>query len=156
MVRNAQAVENILCNTSFGKQAQHGFDLSLKEVKKVSGSGVVHLDKTEVPQYNLISPVDGYYNLDQGVYSISFNEGGQIPPNHCGWIKSRSSIVRNGSLIESGLYDTNFECDSFGAFLFVSGFISIAQNARVAQFLLFKAEEAKLYDGQFQGSLDKK
>lgn len=154
MIKSAQSVENILCNIGYGKQAQNGYDLSLKEVKKICGSGIVHKDKTEIPNYELVLPVDGYYNLEQGVYSITFHEGGQIPQNHCGWIKSRSSVIRNGSFIESGLYDTNFQCDSFGAFLFVSNFISIEQNARVAQFLLFEAEEANLYNGQFQNNRD--
>lgn len=154
MIKNAQSVENILCNISYGKQAQNGYDLSLKEVKKICGSGTVHKNKTELSNYELVSPINGYYRLMQGVYSITFNEGGHIPQNHCGWIKSRSSIVRNGSFIESGIYDTGFTCETFGAILFVNNFITIEQNARVAQFLLFEAEKANLYDGQWQKEKD--
>ncbi len=157
MIKNAQAVEKILCNTNYGKKAQNGFDLSLKEIKIFIGTGVVHKDKTETPSYDLLSPDErGYYNLPKGVYSLTFNEGGKVPQNHCGWIKTRSSLIRNGSIIESGLYDTGFECENFGAFLFVNNFISIEQNARVAQFILFEAEEAEEYDGQFQKQKDKK
>ena len=157
MVKSAVSVEQILTDTSFGKKAQNGFDVSLKEIKCLMGTGVVHKDKTDVPTYKAL-PCDpeGYYNLQKGVYSITFNEGGTIPQNSCGWIKTRSSLIRGGCIIESGLYDTGFSCEDFGAVLFVFNPIRIEQNARVAQFLLFDAEEAELYEGQFQKHKDKK
>jgi dUTP pyrophosphatase len=157
VIKNAKTVEEILCNIQHGKKAQNGFDLSLKEIKCFKGTGVIHKDKTEVPSYEIMYPDEkGYYNLYQGVYSLTFNEGGKIPQNHCGWIKTRSSLIRNGSIIEAGLYDTGFECENFGAFLFVNNFISIEQDARVAQFILFEAEEAEEYNGQWQKEKDKK
>jgi len=157
MVRNATFVEQNLANTQIGKKAEHGFDLSLKEVKVMLGSGVVHKNKTDTPEYVLITPnEEGYYELPMGIYSITFNEGGRVPENHCGWIKSRSSMIRNGVSVESGLYDTGFECQTFGAVMFVHNSVKIEQNARVAQFLLFESEEAEAYDGQYLGSKDRK
>lgn len=157
MIRNAQSVEQALVNVSFGKKAQNGFDISLKEVKCLVGAGIIHKDKTDVPTYKTVScNPEGYYDLQKGVYSITFNEGGSIPQNSCGWIKTRSSLIRSGCIIESGLYDTGFSCEDFGAVLFVFNPIIIEQNARVAQFLLFDAEEAELYEGQFQKHKDKK
>jgi len=156
MIKNALSVEQILTNTQYGKKAQNGFDLSLKSVKKLIGSGLVFLDKTSVASYGVVLPEEGKYNLGQGVYSVTFNEGGTIPRGYCGWVKTRSSLVRNGCLVESGLYDTGFSCDSFGAMLFVHTSITIEQNSRIAQFLLFDAEQADLYDGQWQKERDKK
>jgi dUTP pyrophosphatase len=158
MVRNAEFVEKQLTGNILGKRAQNGFDLSLKEVKFLGGIGTVHKDKTDVVDYFLL-PVaeDGYYYLAKGVYSISFNEGVRVPQGHCGMIKTRSSLVRNGCIIDSGWYDTAFEVSGAGAMLFVYGeAIKIAQDARVAQLILFEAEETTDYNGQWQNELDRK
>lgn len=157
MVRNADFVEASLRGNLVGKKAQHGFDLSLKEVKSFQGQGKVKKDKTVVPDYVSIEvDASGFFNLAAGVYSITFNEGVHVPEKHCAWIKTRSSLVRNGSIIESGLYDTDFKVDEAGAVLIVHNPLSIEKNARVAQLLLFEAEDASKYDGQWQGEKDRK
>ena len=157
MVRNAAFVESALQGNVVGKKAQHGFDLSLKEVKVFRGTGRVSKNKTDVPEYVSLKPDEnGYFNLEKGVYSITFNEGVAIPKNHCAWIKTRSSLVRNGSIIDSGLYDTAFCVEEAGAVLFVSNFIAIEKDARVAQLLLFEAEDTVAYDGQWQKNKDRK
>lgn len=156
MVRNAEFVESILQGDVIGKRAQNGFDLSLKDVKLFEGTGVVYKNKTEVPSYKSIGAVDGFFVLNPGTYSITFNEGGLIPQEHCAWIKTRSSLVRNGCIIESGLYDTAFSCDSFGAVLFVHYPVKIEKDSRVAQLILFEAEKTVDYSGQWMGEKDKK
>ena len=158
MIRNADFVEKQLKGNVVGKKAQNGFDLSLKEVKSISGIGIIHKDKTEVVSYNsLPTTKEGYYDLPKGVYSITFNEGVVIPQGHSGMIKTRSSLVRNSCVIDSGWYDTGFNVEEIGAMLFVNGdSVRIQQDARVAQLILFESEEAELYDGQWQGTKDKK
>lgn len=157
MIKNANSVKQILNNTIYGEKAQNGFDLSLKGVKRIIGKGVINKSSTELPFYDSEDFFqDGYFYLSQGQYSITFNEGGKIPQGNCGWIKTRSSLIRCGCVVESGLYDTGFECQNFGAILFVHNSIKIEQNAKVAQFILFEAEEAEEYDGQWQKEKDKK
>lgn len=157
MVRNANFVESCLSSCVVGKKAQHGFDLTLQSVGALVSAGCVYKDKTVVCDYSPIqSNTSDLYVLGSGVYSLTFNEGGRVPEKHCGWIKTRSSLVRNGSLIDSGLYDTGFYVDFFGAMLFVNHPIIIEQDARVAQLLFLEAEEAATYGGQWQGNKDKK
>ena len=158
MVRNAEFVERQLKGSIIGKRAQNGFDLSLKEVKCIQGSGIVHKNKTDVPMYIPVPLTEeGYYLLSKGVYSITFNEGVEVPGEHCGMIKTRSSLIRNGCVIDSGWYDTGFKVPEMGAMLFVnSDSIKIEKDARVAQLILFEAEDTDNYDGQFQNNKDVK
>lgn len=158
MIRNAEFVEKQLKGNIIGKRAQNGFDLSLKEIKSVVGAGIIHKNKTDVAEYSSL-PIteDGYYILSKGVYSITFNEGVEIPQCHCGMIKTRSSLVRNGCVIDSGWYDTSFKVPEMGAMLFVNNdSIKIEKDARVAQLILFEAEDTDSYDGQFQNNKDVK
>ena len=156
MLKNATFVESCLTNTK-GKKAQHGYDVTLKGVKKVGTGGAVMCDKSKTPHYESVPAVEGCFVLCKGVYSITFNEGGEIPKNSSGFFKHRSSVARCGGEIYSGWYDTGFCCENFGAILVVHvDSISIEHNARVAQLLLFASDEASTYDGQWQGEKDVK
>lgn len=96
------------------------------------------------------------WSLQSGAYSVTFNEGGKIPVEHCGWFVPRSSIIRCGNDLRSGLYDAGFEADNFGAILIVRVPMFIEINARIAQFLISTAVSSELYDGQWQGKKDHK
>lgn len=96
------------------------------------------------------------WKLPPGVYSVTFNEGGKIPQGLCGWFLPRSSIIRTGNDVRSGLYDAGFECENFGATLHVRRSLFLEINARIAQFVMAKAEVSELYDGQWQGKKDVK
>lgn len=156
MIKNGSFVKSCLKNTEFGKESPNGFDLSLKEIKQVNGKGEIDIFYTILPNYSLIYPVNGEYDLTSGIYSITFNEGGEIPQNYCGIIKPRSSLVRSGACIFSGLYDTGFNCDNFGAMLYVLNpyGIKIKQGVLLAQLILMEAEQTFKYDGQWQGKKD--
>jgi len=157
MIRNGNFVKNCLINTQFGKVSPNGFDLSLKEVKKIQGTGIIDSFTTVLPEYISIPKDESdIYVLEQGIYSITFNEGGKIFPNHCGMIKPRSSLVRSGAFILSGLYDTGFECENFGAILYVINpfGIRIKSNSIVAQLILIYAEQTFNYNGRWQKEKD--
>jgi deoxycytidine triphosphate deaminase len=144
-----------------GKPAQVGFDLTLKQVNKIGykGSpmtriGKVLKDKTELTSYTpypLIN-LDGVtgWLLHQGVYDITFNEGCKLPDNRVAFIKQRSSLYRNGTIINSPVFDPGFETEFMGTLMYVHETIFIEENARVAQIYFHECEAAELYDGQFQ------
>ena len=160
MIKNPKNfIEEHFQLSQFSKFSPNGVDFSIKEVKGLRGCGCVGIEKTTLPEYFLISPnnQDEYF-LEPGAYSLTLNEGGKIPQGYCGMFQSRSSLARNGAFIESGLFDTGFETSNFGVMLMVYNTlgIKIIKNARIAQLLLFEAEEAELYNGQFQGNKDKK
>ena len=146
-----------------GKPAQVGYDLTLKQVNVVGNKkdmagyriGKVLKDKTQLTNYEPY----GLINLDgvtgwllyEGVYDITFNEGCKIPDNRVAFIKQRSSLYRNGAIINSPVFDPGFETDHMGTFMYVHETIFIEQDARVAQIYFHESTSTdNLYDGQWQ------
>ena len=161
MILNAeQLLEQGLLNldNAKGKPAQVGYDLSVKEINKVGGSiGKVLVDKTEL---NTHTPVeksnmdwrDGWL-LYAGVYDVIMNEGCNIPSNRVALIRQRSSLMRNGAIITSSIFDPGFVTPNIGTYMVVLETIFIEQNARVAQVYFHECEPVaseQLYNGQWQ------
>jgi len=143
-----------------GAKAQVGYDLTLKSVSKVVG-GIVMKDKTIVHDYPNVTPtLNGYgqyvYHLEPGVYSLTFDQGCKLDSNHTAFIRHRSSVLRCGGIITSGVYDPGFEVQEMGGILFASEKIFIEKGARVAQIIMMENNTAELYDGQWMGAKDVK
>jgi deoxycytidine triphosphate deaminase len=149
-----------------GKPAQVGYDLTLKQVNKIGNNiegnlyvdgkiGKVLKDKTELTTYIPYEPInlDGVtgWLLYEGVYDITFNEGCKLPSNRVAFIKQRSSLYRNGTIINSPVFDPGFETEFMGTLMYVHETIFIEENTRVAQIYFHECEAAELYDGQWQG-----
>ena len=148
-----------------GKPAQVGYDLSLKAVNKVGNKiggnvytpgpiGKVLKDKTQLTTYTPIDPIklDGAegWLLHEGVYDITFWEGCDIPENRVAFIKQRSSLYRNGAIINNPVFDPGFKTDNMGTLLYVHEPLFIEKDARVAQIYFHECETAEKYDGQWQ------
>jgi deoxycytidine triphosphate deaminase len=156
----------LLLENAKGKPAQVGYDITLKEVQKIGlkiGAnayregkiGKVLKDKTELTEYVpqntiMLDGVEGWLLYD-GVYDITFNEGCKIPDNRVAFIKQRSSLYRNGAIINSPVFDPGFETQHMGTLLYVHETIFIEKNARVAQIYFHECNGAELYNGQWQG-----
>lgn len=148
---------------SQGKPAQVGFDLTVKSINQVGGRfglidqkiGKVLKDRTELTNYTPyeLTQLDGVsgWLLHTGVYDITFNEGCKLPNNRVAFIKQRSSLYRNGTIINSPVFDPGFETEFMGTLMFVHETIFIEENARVAQIYFHECEAAELYNGQWQG-----
>jgi len=162
---NAQQIldEGLLkLERTHGKPAQVGYDLSLKQVNIIGGRivdgkiGKVLKDKTELTTYRPyeLMNLDGAHGwlLYEGVYDITFNEGCKLPDNRVAFIKQRSSLYRNGTLINSPLFDPGFETEFMGTLMYVHETIFIEENARVAQIYFHECRQSVVtYNGQFQG-----
>jgi deoxycytidine triphosphate deaminase len=147
-----------------GKVAQVGYDLTLKQINKVGTRyvdgitqkiGKVLKDTTQLTTYTpheLIN-LDGVtgWMLYPGTYDITFNEGCKLPDNRVAFIKQRSSLYRNGAVINSPVFDPGFETLNMGTIMFVHETIFIEENARIAQIYFHECQPAEKYDGQFQG-----
>jgi deoxycytidine triphosphate deaminase len=158
----------LLLEYAKGKPAQVGYDITLKEVQKIGnriGGGVYNLsrggkigkvlkDKTELTTYSPINTImlDGVegWLLHEGVYDITFNEGCKIPDNRVAFIKQRSSLYRNGAIINSPVFDPGFETQNMGTLLYVHEPLFIEKDARVAQIYFHECNGAELYNGQWQ------
>ena len=160
MLLNSHQVEQFLQTNNLGSKAQVGYDLTLKSVKRING-GIVTQDKTTVEEYTEVPPFQNtngkfIYRLSPGVYSLTFDQGCKLPDNVTAFIRHRSSVLRCGSQIESGVYDPGFEVDEMGSVMFVHKEIIIEKGARVAQIIMFENAPADLYDGQWQKDKDVK
>lgn len=164
MLNSHQIIEEGLLKLehTHGKPAQVGYDLSLKAVNKVGPSntgptpgriGKVLRDKTELTNYipHPLTNLDGVngWLLYPGTYDITFNEGCKIPGNRVAFIKQRSSLWRNGTLINSPVFDPGFETEFMGTIMLVTETIFIEENARVAQIYFHECDPAEMYNGQW-------
>ena len=155
----------LLLEHTQGKPAQVGYDLSLKAVQKIGNRiggnmfregkiGKVLKSKTELTTYTPIESIkldgDEGWLLHEGVYDITFNEGCKIPDNRVAFIKQRSSLYRNGAVINSPVFDPGFETEFMGTLLYVFEPLFIEKDARVAQIYFHECNGAELYNGQWQ------
>ena len=159
MLNNADQVEQLLQTNGKGAKAQVGYDLTLKEVKQSIG-GTVFSDKTEVLPYLEVPTFDKegrtVYTLSPGSYSLTFEQGVKLPSGKTAFIRHRSSILRCGAIITSGVYDPSFYVDEMGAVLIATQPITIEKGARVAQIIVFDNNDAEAYNGQWLGEKDYK
>lgn len=178
MLNSKQILEEGLLKleSSCGKPAQVGYDLSLKEVQQISTRDGIHpamgrytpekmgkvlKDKTELTNYYPLSPfkldgVEGWL-LYPGMYDITFHEGCKIPANRAAFIKQRSSLKRNGTSISSPVFDPGFETENMGTVMDVRETIFIEKDARVAQIYFHEVDPVEdLYNGQWQGDKQRK
>ena len=166
MLNAEQIIEQGLIKTEFskGKPAQVGYDLSAKSINAIGKDqlikpaiGMVLKDKTILNTYTPVplTKIDGVegWLLYSGAYDITFHEGCKIASNRVGMIRQRSSLLRNGAIIASSIFDPGFETDNMGTIMIVTATIFIEQDARVGQMYFHECAvvaEENLYQGQFQ------
>jgi len=133
-----------------------GFDLSLGEILKYGGQGSVDFSNVEreIAPSTLLEPDgDGWYNLEQGSYTIVYNEVVRIPLDVVAMARSRSTMLRNGASVETAIWDPGYQGRSSS--LLVVGNpdgIRLKRDARVVQLVFFSIDEVrKGYDGVYQG-----
>ena len=168
MLNADQIVEKDLLKLeqSKGKKAQVGYDLSLQSVKQIRANpqdkiGVVLKNKTTLAGYSDVEKVslegERGWLLYAGTYEITFWEGCKLPADYVGLIRQRSSLLRNGTIIHSSVFDPGFETEFMGCVMRVNETIFIEEDARVAQIYFHKCDTVKeLYNGQWQGDKQRK
>ena len=161
MILNAEQILEqglIKLDNAKGKPAQVGYDLSIKQINKVGGSiGMVLKDQTILNTHTPVekTSLDGKtgWILYEGVYDVIMNEGCKIASDKVGLVRQRSSLMRNGAIITSSIFDPGFETDNLGTYMIVFETIFIEEDARVAQMYFHECEPVakdKLYNGQWQ------
>lgn len=87
--------------------------------------------------------------LNPGTYEIVMQNIVEIGEGEAGWVITRSTLNRNGVFITSGLYDSGYKGVMAGALHVGGGPMIIRRGTRVGQFLLFKSESLKMYNGSY-------
>ena len=92
---------------------------------------------------------NGYFTLSPGTYEIVMKNIINVGADEAGWVITRSTLNRKGLLITSGLYDSGYNGVMAGALHVTRGDAKIRKGTRVGQFLLFKSQSLKKYDGDY-------
>lgn len=142
---------------------QEGIDIRVAKISKIKKGDVGCIPaegKTYIPSYETIEPlhlrkgeqkVYGWM-LPVGVYDVEYIEGIDVPAGKACKPISRSSLVRCGCRVDSGLFDPGFHSEHMGSMLFVNSPIVLEVGARLAQVVCLESNEVdNLYDGQWQG-----
>ena len=141
----------------------NGFDMTLLKVEafKNDDHGVLDFDnsrrhKTEVATV----PFDSRdaVRLGRGTYLITLDPKMKIPKDEVWMLKPRSSLVRMGAYIDSGVFDAGF-IGRGQVLLTVNNLtgIKLYKGARVAQMYGMKMAEGEVeegYNGTYQETVD--
>jgi deoxycytidine triphosphate deaminase len=134
----------------------NGVDLRLGAVLELTGTGrITRSGKTISDREPLeTGPLsDGErqgYTLDPGGYVVEYAEPVTIPEGHVGFVLPRSSLMRNGAMLNTAVWDAGYSGRGEGL-LQVHNRLSLETGARVAQLVLADADHEELYDGAYQG-----
>jgi deoxycytidine triphosphate deaminase len=138
---------------------QHGVDLNLIRVQKIVGIGTVPaVGKTVLAEkVDVELSSDNCWHLQPGAYDITLSQGCKVPKDKMLLIRQRSSLLRNGTVLSSSIFDSGFETTNIGTVMVVVNPIIIESDARVAQIYAHNSNEVEnLYDGQFQNDKQRK
>jgi dUTP pyrophosphatase len=114
-----------------------GEDDNGKEMKNHRGSSEMHPD------------AQGFFYLAPGSYEVVMENIINVGADEAGWVITRSTLNRNGIFITSGLYDSGYNGVMAGALHVMGAPAKIRKSTRIGQFLLFKSEALKKYDGDY-------
>lgn len=132
------------------------FDASRIGYIPVEGKAIVRPRKVVNPIETGDRKSDNYpgvWRLDPGYYEIIFAQGCSIPNDQMLLIRQRSSLLRNGTMIHSSVWDAGFKTKNMGCFMLVTEPIEIEVGARICQVYnhaCTPVEDCDLYDGQYQ------
>lgn len=134
-----------------------GIDLTIKRLSRVETS--VPSILTESKQSTVHRPIVAVepisiedrqvFVVPEGVYDVEFNEFVTVPEGVAAFLLLRSSFVRAGHRMFSGLYDQGFR-NFAGSVLHTAGDSHIEVNMRLAQIIFVTSEgSGQLYAGGY-------
>lgn len=92
------------------------------------------------------------WKLSPGTYDVTFSQGCNIPADQMLLIRQRSSVLRNGAILHSSVFDAGFKTDNIGTVMIVTVPLTIEHGARIAQIYNHLTTPVQnLYNGQWQG-----
>lgn len=150
VVINTEESSTTLSNIDEACVQQAAVDLRLEHVWTMSGTFTIDEDK-KTPRQTQRVPVgdDGYYTLDPGVYEVSFDHDIHIGADEASLVITRSTLVRNGVKLISGIWDPSFKGRG-GCCMYVNGGqMRIKPGTRIGQFVTWKVLNPQ---GEYNGS----
>lgn len=107
-------------------------------------------DKKEMREQSVMNTSDGAWHLEQNrSYDISSDMYVEVPEGKAALLVLRSTFVRNGLILASGLYDSGFK-GNIGAVLHTNGAsIVVQKGVRIGQIMFIDSDSAGKYAGGY-------
>ena len=133
----------------------NGVDLRVNKLYEVQGKVSIPRDgkaRSELTAREL-EPKDGFWGVTPGgLYYVDFVETISVPSEWCATLITRSSLVRAGVDVVSGLWDTGFT-GTLGCTLRVWSPTEIEWGAKLCQAMFWKSQfKGHYYSGRYQGT----
>ncbi len=130
----------------------NGVDLTVDAILEPSERGRIGTGGKRVADRDALDPDPDAeaYVLRPGGYIARYGERIRIPEGHVGFVYPRSSLMRNGSMLHTAVWDAGYEGRGEGL-LAVHRPIEIEPGARIAQLVFAEANHDGTYDGSYQG-----
>ncbi len=134
----------------------NGFDLTLAEVYRFAGHGIVPRDnagRVLPPLEPLSADEHDMYRLPPGAYHIVYNEVVHLPSDLMALGRPRSTLNRSGVTIHTAVWDAGYHGRSTSLLVVANPFgFQIARGARLMQlvFITLARPVAKGYAGRYQ------
>lgn len=133
----------------------NGFDMTLQGIETLASPGKIDFSNGErvlSDTADVSFDGDGWAFLPQGTYRIVYNEVVSIPTDAIAIARTRSSLLRCGVSIETGVWDAGYRGRS-SSMLHVANpaGIHLKRDARVLQLVFFDLDtETDAYCGAYQ------
>lgn len=131
----------------------NGLDVKLDKVFKINSDDVFVIDadnnKTHRNLTEILPDEDGFFNLEEGVYSIIMEGEVSLDMHSSGIILPRSTFMRNGIILETCLYDSGYHGVMVSSLNIRCGRAKIQRGTRIGQFVLWQAEALHKYEGSY-------
>ena len=153
----ADANPLVECYVNLESQLQpNGFDLSLREVARFGNQGQLGASDAD-RVLSAAGPMgfdgEGWLELAQGAYLITFNEVVNLPPDLMALGRSRSSLLRSGVALHTAVWDAGYRgrSQSLLTVHHPEGF-RLQRNVRLAQLVFFRlaTPSEQGYRGRYQ------
>ena len=156
MYRDGAFVGEHVTPTTGAQIQPNGVDLTLDAIFEPLEPGRITRNDTEIGKRQRVASeeldrkVPETYYLEPGGYIARYDEIIEIPEGHVGFVYPRSSLMRNGCMLDTAVWDAGYEGRGEGL-LEVHHDIELERGARIAQLVLARADHEGTYDGSYQG-----
>lgn len=129
----------------------NAIDLRLGRVFKVNDKQfeISNEHKKHRGSFEILPDKEGYFELSSGVYEIVFENIINVGENEAGFVITRSTFIRNGCFLISGLYDSGYAGAMTAGLHITTAPAKIKKGTRIGQYLSFDAEMLYKYNGSY-------
>jgi dUTP pyrophosphatase len=115
--------------------------------------GTADASREAATRETLDADPDGWWDLDEGAYVITYQERVNLPPDLVALSRPRSSLLRSGVAIHGAVWDAGYSGRGEGLLVVMGrhGY-RLQRGARVVQLVFFRlSRPTEGYVGRYQG-----